>query len=64
MVLRGLKISRRYHLKPLPVTAHRSGENMKYGKSELQCVMNRTNFPLRCKDLTTTVFPDTIKIEV
>jgi len=37
MVLMGIKISRRYHFKSLPVTAHKSGgENMRYGKSELQ----------------------------
>jgi hypothetical protein len=36
MVLRGIYVSRRYHFTPLPVTAHKSGEeNMSYGKSEL-----------------------------
>jgi hypothetical protein len=49
----------------LPVTAHKSGEeNMRYGKSELQWLMNRINFPVCCKDLTATVRSDIIKIAV
>lgn len=49
----------------MPVTAHKSGEeNMRYGKSELQWLMNRTNLPVCCKDLTATVCSDIIKIAV